>query len=219
MSDADVKYGLAGVVTDDTAISKVMAETNSLTYRGYAVQDLATRCRFEETAYLIWNGELPTQAQLDAFNAREKSLRGLSDNLIGMMRTFPKSAHPMATLRTAVSYLGLEDKDAAERPTDDIYERSLSLYAKIPQIVATDYRLRNGKEPIAPDPDLAFSENFFHMCFGEVPAPEIVKCFDISMTLYAEHSFNASTFAARVIASSLSGVYSAVTGAIGSLKG
>lgn len=219
MADADIKYGLAGVVTDDTAVSKVMPETNSLTYRGYAVQDLATQCRFEETAYLIWNGELPTQAQLDEFNEQEKSLRGLSDDLLDVMRKFPKGAHPMATLRTAVSFLGLEDKEVDDHATDNLYQRSLSLYAKIPQIVAADFRLRNGKEPIAPDPDLGFSENFFHMCFGEVPAPEVVKCFDISMTLYAEHSFNASTFTARVIASSLSGVYSAVTGAIGSLKG
>ncbi len=219
MADTEIKYGLAGVVTDDTAVSKVMPETNSLTYRGYAVQDLATQCRFEETAYLIWNGELPTKEQLDAFNAAEKRERGLSDDLIAVMRRFPKGAHPMATLRTAVSFLGLEDNEIEDHATDNLYERSISLYAKIPQIVATDFRLRNGKEPIAPDPDLAFSENFFHMCFGEVPAPEIVKCFDISMTLYAEHSFNASTFTARVIASSLSGIYSAVTGAIGSLKG
>lgn len=219
MSDTDIKYGLAGVVTDDTAVSKVMPETNSLTYRGYAVQDLATKCRFEETAYLIWNGELPTQAQLDDFNAREKSERGISDDLIAVMRKFPKGAHPMATLRTAVSFLGLEDNEIEDHATDKLYDRAISLYAKIPQIVATDFRLRNGKEPIPTTPDLGFSENFFHMCFGEVPASEIVKCFDTSMTLYAEHSFNASTFTARVIASSLSGIYSAVTGAIGSLKG
>ncbi len=219
MTQADIKYGLAGVVTDDTAVSKVMPETNSLTYRGYAVQDLATQCRFEETAYLIWNGELPSKSQLAEFNEREISLRGLTDDLIDVMRKFPKGAHPMATLRTAVSFLGLEDKEIEDHATDKLYERALSLYAKIPQIVATDYRLRNGLEPIAPNPDLAFSENFFHMCFGEVPAPETVKCFDTSMTLYAEHSFNASTFTARVVASSLSGIYSAVTGAIGSLKG
>jgi len=219
MSETEIHYGLAGVVTDDTAVSKVMPETNSLTYRGYAVQDLATQCRFEETAYLIWNGELPTQLQLDAFFAKEKAERGLSATLINVMRSFPKDAHPMATLRTAVSFLGLEDREVEDHATDQIYDRAVSLYAKIPQIVATDFRLRGGKEPIAPDPDLGFSENFFHMCFGEVPASEIVKCFDISMTLYAEHSFNASTFTARVIASSLSGVYSAVTGAIGSLKG
>lgn len=219
MADKDIKYGLAGVVTDDTAVSKVMPETNSLTYRGYAVQDLATQCRFEETAYLIWNGELPTSEQLEEFNRRERALRGLSADMIAVMRKFPDGAHPMATLRTAVSFLGLEDKEIEDHATDKLYDRALSLYAKIPQIVATDYRLRNGKEPIAPDDSLGFSENFFHMCFGEVPAPEVVKCFDISMTLYAEHSFNASTFTARVIASSLSGIYSAVTGAIGSLKG
>ncbi len=215
----DVKYGLAGVLADDTAVSKVMPETNSLTYRGYAVQDLATRCRFEETAYLIWNGELPTQSQLDALNAHEKRERGLSNDLIEVMRKFPKDAHPMATLRTAVSFLGLEDKEIDDHATDRLFERAISLYAKIPQIVATDFRLRNGKDPIAPDHDLGFSENFFHMCFGEIPAEEVIKCFDISMTLYAEHSFNASTFTARVIASSLSGIFSAVTGAIGSLKG
>ena len=218
MSD-DVKYGLAGVMTDDTAVSKVMPETNSLTYRGYAVQDLATQCRFEETAYLIWNGELPTRSQLDAFNAREKELRGLSDDLISVMRKFPKEAHPMATLRTAVSFLGLEDREIEDHATENLQDKAMALYARIPQIVATDFRLRNGKEPIAPDNSLGFSENFFHMCFGEVPAEETVKCFDTSMTLYAEHSFNASTFTARVIASSLSGIYSAVTGAIGSLKG
>ncbi len=219
MTDTDVKYGLAGVLADDTAVSKVMPETNSLTYRGYAVQDLAAQCRFEETAYLIWNGELPTKAQLDEFNAKEKSERGLSEDLISVMRKFPKGAHPMATLRTAVSFLGIEDSEIEDHATDKLYDRALNLYAKIPQIVATDFRLRNGKEPIAPDNSLGFSENFFHMCFGEVPAPEVVKCFDTSMTLYAEHSFNASTFTARVIASSLSGIYSSVTGAIGSLKG
>ncbi len=219
MADTEIKYGLAGVVVDDTAVSKVMPETNSLTYRGYAVQDLATQCRFEETAYLIWNGELPTKAQLEEFIALEKSQRGLSDDLLAVMRKFPKGAHPMATLRTAVSFLGIEDKEIDDHATDKLYERSIRMFAKIPQIVATDFRLRNGKEPIAPNNDLGFSENFFHMCFGEVPAPEVVKCFDISMTLYAEHSFNASTFTSRVIASSLSGIYSAVTGAIGSLKG
>ncbi len=215
----DIKYGLAGVVTDDTAVSKVMPETNSLTYRGYAVQDLASQCRFEEVAYLIWNGELPNKAQLAEFEQQEKAERGLSDDLLAVMKRFPKQAHPMATLRTAVSFLGLEDGDIEDHATDRLYERSISLFAKIPQIVATDYRLRNGLEPIAPDNSLRFSENFFHMCFGKVPAPEVVKCFDISMTLYAEHSFNASTFTGRVIASSLSGIYSAVTGAIGSLKG
>ena len=219
MADEDVKYGLAGVLADDTAVSKVMPEINSLTYRGYKVQDLATACRFEEVAYLIWNGELPTQSQLDAFNAKEKSERGLSADLLDVMRKFNKRAHPMDTLRTAVSFLGQEDDTTDDSSPNGLMAKAVRMYAKIPEIVAADFRLRNGKEPIATTDDLAFSENFFHMCFGEVPAPEIIKCFDISMTLYAEHSFNASTFTARTIASSTSDIYSAVTGAIGSLKG
>ncbi len=215
----EVKYGLAGVLADDTAVSKVMPEINSLTYRGYKVQDLATQCRFEETAYLIWNKQLPTQAELDAFNAAEKAERGLSPELLEVMAKFNKKAHPMDTLRTAVSFLGQEDDTTEDSSPEGLYAKAIRMYAKIPQIVAADFRLRNGKDPIAPTDDLAFSENFFHMCFGEVPASEVIKCFDISMTLYAEHSFNASTFTARTIASSTSDIYSSITGAIGSLKG
>lgn len=217
--DSEVKYGLAGVVADDTAVSKVMPEINSLTYRGYKVQDLATACRFEEVAYLIWNGELPNQAQLDAFNTVEKKERGLSADALKALSMMNRKAHPMDTLRTAVSFLGQADNSANDSSPKGLYEKSIRMFALIPEIVAADFRLRNGKQPIAPTKSLAFSENFFHMCFGETPKPEVVKCFDISMTLYAEHSFNASTFTARAIASSLSDIYSAVTGAIGSLKG
>ncbi|MEM9899668.1 MAG: citrate/2-methylcitrate synthase, partial [Pseudomonadota bacterium] len=219
MAEADVKYGLAGVLADDTSVSKVMPDINSLTYRGYKVQDLAASCRFEEVAYLIWNSELPTQSQLDALNVRERKERGLSDSMKALMAQLNNKAHPMDTLRTAVSFLGQEDNTTDDSSPAGLYEKSIRMYAKLPEIVAIDFRRRNGKEPIAPDPDLDFSENFFHMCFGEVPAPEIIKCFDISMTLYAEHSFNASTFTARTIASSTSDIYSSVVGAIGSLKG
>lgn len=215
----EVKYGLAGVLADDTAISKVMPEINSLTYRGYKVQDLATLCRFEEVAYLIWNGELPNHRELDDFCNAEKRERGLSAGALELLGMLNRHAHPMDTLRTAISFIGQEDATANDSEPNELMEKSIRLFARIPEIVAADFRLRNGKEPIAPTKDLAFSENFFHMCFGEVPKPEIVKCFDISMTLYAEHSFNASTFTARTIASSLSDIYSAVTGAVGSLKG
>ena len=215
----EVKYGLAGIMADDTSISKVMPEINSLTYRGYKVQDLATKCRFEEVAYLIWNGELPTKTQLDSLNALEKKERGLSDDLLQTMARFNKEAHPMDTLRTAVSFLGQSDSSTDDSSPAGLYDKAIRMYAKIPEIVAADFRMRNGKDPIPADSDLGFSENFFHMCFGEVPAPEVIKCFDISMTLYAEHSFNASTFTARTIASSTSDIYSAVVGAIGSLKG
>ncbi|MEX0644146.1 MAG: bifunctional 2-methylcitrate synthase/citrate synthase [Parvularculaceae bacterium] len=219
MADTEVKYGLAGVYADDSAISKVMPEINSLTYRGYKVQDLATKCRFEEVAYLIWNGELPAKKELDKFSALEKSERGLSENILKSMRLFNKKAHPMDRLRTAVSFLGQEDNTTDDSSPKGLYEKSIRLFAKIPEIVAADFRLKSGKEPIASSKDLPFCENFFQMCFGKVPAPEIVKCFDISMTLYAEHTFNASTFTARAIASSMSDLYSAITGAIGSLKG
>ncbi|RZO64441.1 MAG: bifunctional 2-methylcitrate synthase/citrate synthase, partial [Parvularculaceae bacterium] len=215
----EVKYGLAGIMADDTSISKVMPEINSLTYRGYKVQDLATKCRFEEVAYLIWNGELPTKTQLDSLNALEKKERGLSDDLLQTMARFNKEAHPMDTLRTAVSFLGQSDSSTDDSSPAGLYDKAIRMYAKIPEIVAADFRMRNGKDPIPADGELGFSENFFHMCFGEVPAPEVIKCFDISMTLYAEHSFNASTFTARTIASSTSDIYSAVVGAIGSLKG
>ncbi len=219
MSDTEVKYGLAGVVADDTAISKVMPEINSLTYRGYKVQDLAAACRFEEVAYLIWHKDLPTAVQLEAFNGAEKRERGLSRDLVDVMKKFNRNAHPMDTVRTAISFLGQEDDEANDSSPEGLYTKSIRMFAKIPQMVAHDFRLRNGKDLIDPSPDLGFSENFFHMCFGEVPAPEIIKCFDISMTLYAEHSFNASTFTARTIASSTSDIYSAVVGAVGSLKG
>ena len=215
----EVKYGLAGIMADDTSISKVMPEINSLTYRGYKVQDLATKCRFEEVAYLIWNGELPTKTQLESLNALEKKERGLNDDLLQTMARFNKEAHPMDTLRTAVSFLGQSDPSTDDSSPAGLYDKAIRMYAKIPEIVAADFRMRNGKDPIPADSELGFSENFFHMCFGEVPAPEVIKCFDISMTLYAEHSFNASTFTARTIASSTSDIYSAVVGAIGSLKG
>jgi 2-methylcitrate synthase/citrate synthase II len=223
----DVKYGLAGVLADDTAISKVVPETNSLTYRGYAVQDLAVNGSFEETAYLIWNGELPTEAQLAAFRKKERAERGISGDLHEVIAKYNRDAHPMDMIRTSLSFQGQEDRDAnagsgmtAEGfDRDGLYDLAVRMYARIPEMVAAEYRHREGKSPIAPDPSLDWSENFFHMCFGEVPAPEIVKCFDVSMVLYAEHSFNASTFTARVIASSTSDIYSACVGGIGSLKG
>ncbi|MFN0022595.1 MAG: bifunctional 2-methylcitrate synthase/citrate synthase [Parvularculaceae bacterium] len=219
MSESEVKYGLAGVIADDTAVSKVMPASNSLTYRGYAVQDLATKCRFEEVAYLIWNKELPTRPQLAAFIAREKSERGLSPDMTALLKMINPKSHPMDSLRTAISFMGQADATAEDSSPAGLMDKSIRMYAKIPEIVAADFRLRSGKAPIPATPDLEFSENFFHMCFGKVPAPEIVKCFDISMTLYAEHSFNASTFTARTIASSLSDIYSAVVGGVGSLKG
>lgn len=213
------KKGLEGVVVDVTTISKVMPEINALVYRGYPVQELADHCSFEEIAWLLWHADLPTREQLDELTRLERSQRALSDGLLASIRLFPKTAHPMDAIRTAVSFLGMEDPDVWKSDRETNLCKSLNLLAKIPTAIAAFSRHRKGQPPIAPRTDLGVSENFFYMNFGEVPAPEIVKALDASLVLYAEHSFNASTFTARVVTSSLSDLYSAITAAIGSLKG
>ena len=219
MSEEIIHHGLDGVVVDTTAISKVMPEINSLVYRGYPVQELSEHCSFEEVAWLIWHGELPTTAQLVEFQNAERNQRGISKDLLAVIQKSPKKAHPMDVLRTAVSILGSEDVDLSKSDAATNLKRSVSMLAKIPTMVAAFYRFRNGQEFIPPRNDLGFSENFFHMVFGKLPAPEVVKAFDVSMILYAEHGFNASTFTARTVVSSLSDIYSGVVGGIASLKG
>lgn len=215
----DIKKGLAGVFVDTTKISKVMPETNSLTYRGYPVQELCEHSSFEEVAYLLVKGELPNKEELEAFSAVERENRVLSDGLQGVIKFLPTDAHPMDTLRTAVSYVGCKDTRIWDSSPEVNYDKYLILLGRIPSIIAACYRHSKGLDIIPPDPKLSMSANFFHMCFGKVPSDEIVKALDASLILYAEHSFNASTFTARVIASTTSDIYSAVTGAIGALKG
>ncbi len=211
--------GLAGVITDDTSISKVMPESNSLTYRGYRVQDLCETCSFEEVAYLMVHDDLPNESELKAFTQKERNYRGLSNDLKAVIGKFPKDAHPMDTLRTGVSFLGMEDKRIWDDSPETNMDKFIGLLANIPTIIAASYRHGKGKDYIAPDKNMSISENFFHMCFGKVPAKEVIKAFDVSLILYAEHSFNASTFATRVITSTTSDMYSAVVGGIGALKG
>ncbi|TYQ14239.1 UNVERIFIED_ORG: citrate synthase [Gordonia westfalica J30] len=211
--------GLAGVVVDTTAISKVVPETNSLTYRGYAVQDLAEHCSFEQVAYLLWHGELPTDGQLALFTQRERAYRRVDRSTLSVLQRIPENCHPMDVVRTAISFLGTEDPDEELSTPEANYDKSLRMFAVLPTIVAADMRRRRGLDPIAPHHGLGYAENFLNMCFGEVPDPVIVRAFEKSMVLYAEHSFNASTFAARVVTSTRSDIYSAVTAAIGALKG
>jgi len=211
--------GLDGVVVDETAISQVMPRTNSLTYRGYTVQELCERCCFEEVAYLLWHGELPTRYQLSNFKKNERRRRKISRNHLAIIQRFPKRAHPMDTIRTSVSYLGTTEVAWGGEPAEADMERSMDLFSKIPTMIATDYRLRKGKRRIEPREDLSYSENFLNMCFGRVPPKHVVKAFDVSLVLYAEHSFNASTFATRVVTSTMSDIYSSVTAGIGALKG
>ncbi len=219
----EIKKGLAGVVADTTAISKVNPDTNSLLYRGYPVQELAAKCTFEEVAWLLWKGELPTAAELAEFETLERSLRHLDPTVERVIDALPLSAHPMDVVRTAVSVLGSLDESLGADPSwidlELTQERSIRLFAQLPAIVAYTQRRLRGQDRVEPRDDLGYSANFLHMTFGEVPEEVVVNAFDVSMILYAEHSFNASTFAARVITSTLSDVYSAVTGAIGALKG
>ena len=214
-----VNKGLAGVITDDTSVSKVMAETNSLTYRGYAVQDLCQKCSWEEVAFLMVNEELPSSKKLADFIEKEKGYRNISKDLLDVIHKFPKAAHPMDTLRTCVSYLGMEDKRIWDNSSVTNMDKYIQMLAKIPTIISATYRCKKGKKIIAPRNDLTTSENFFNMCFGKIPGKEVIKAFDVSLILYAEHSFNASTFASRVITSTTSDIYSAICGGIGALKG
>ncbi|MGH3957099.1 MAG: bifunctional 2-methylcitrate synthase/citrate synthase [Mycobacterium sp.] len=214
-----IHKGLAGVVVDTTAISKVVPETNSLTYRGYPVQDLAAQCSFEQVAYLLWHGELPNEGELALFNQRERAQRRLDRSLMALLAKLPETCHPMDVVRTAISVLGAEDPSEEDSSPEANYAKSLRMFAVLPTIVAADMRRRRGLDPIQPHSHLGYSANFLRMCFGEVPDPVIVTAFEQSMILYAEHSFNASTFAARVVTSTQSDIYSAVTAAIGALKG
>jgi 2-methylcitrate synthase len=215
----DIRKGLVGVVADVSAVSKVMPETNSLTYRGYAVQDLCELCSFEEVAYLLWHGELPKGAELAAFRKEEASNRAISPALHRVIREFPKGGHPMDAIRTAVSFLGMEDPESADVSEPATRRKAMRLLAKIPTAIAAAHRAGKGLDPVEPDPKLSFSENFFHLVFGKVPQPEVVKAFDVSLILYAEHGFNASTFTARTVTSTGADIHGAITAGIAALKG
>jgi 2-methylcitrate synthase/citrate synthase II len=219
MAEVEIKKGLVGVIADETKVSEVMPDINSLTYRGYAVQDLAEACMFEEVAYLLLNGELPNKSQLVKFQEEERNNREISSNLKKIIQSYPKNAHPMDTTRTSVSHLGLEDSEATKNTIEANYKKFIRIFAKTPTAVAANFRTRKGLDIIDPKKDLSFSENFFHMCFGKVPSKDVVKAFDVSLILYAEHSFNASTFASRVITSTLADIHSAIVGGISALKG
>lgn len=215
----NVKKGLEGAVIDTTSVSKVNPDTNSLIYRGYPVQDLAENCRFEEVAYLLYKGELPNEKELKAFETLERSYREISANNLKVIELLPKKCHPMDSIRTGVSFLGTEDARIWDKEPATNYDKAVRLLAKIPTMIAADFRIKKGLPVIAPRTDLSISENFFNMCFGKIPDSKVVKAFDVSLVLYAEHSFNASTFTTRVVTSTESDIYSATVAGIGALKG
>lgn len=219
MNTTEIKKGLAGVVVDTTAVSEVVPETNSLTYRGYAVQDLCAHCSFEEVVHLLWYGELPDRHERELFTQRERSARRADLALLDLVTQMPVSSHPMDVLRTVVSWLGARDPEEEDSSTGALRDHGLRLLALLPTVIAADLRRRRGLPAVPPDHTKSYSENFLSMCFGDEYTAADVRAFDASMILYAEHSFNASTFTARVVTSTTSDYFSAITAAIGALKG
>lgn len=211
------KKGLEGVIADESAISKVIPEKSSLIFRGYSAEELAKHSSFLAVVYLLWRGELPSQKALDDFIRQEKQARETDQRILNALKECAQG-HPMDALRTAVSMAGTLDGSAWDDSDEVLERKALNLLANIPLWIAVHSRFRKNL-PIIEHSDNFFIENFFHLCFGEVPQKEVLAAFEASMILYAEHGFNASTFTSRVITSTTSDIYSAVAGAIGSLKG
>ncbi len=213
----DIKKGLMGVTVDETAISKVMPEINSLTYRGYAAQDLCAQCKFEEVAYLILNGELPNKKQLKDFEKQECSERRLSKTLIDAIKKIPKNAHPMDVLRTGCSMLGVLEPETS---FDQQGQKAERLLACLPSMLVYWYRFAQDGAEIDFDSTESTIAGYFLEKMHDAPPSDLHRrVMDVSLVLYAEHEFNASTFTARVCTATLSDLFSAITGAIGTLRG
>jgi len=215
----EVKLGLQDVVIANSEICSIDGERGILTYRGYDIKDLAEHSNFEEVVYLLWYGRLPRRTELQELTEQLAENRPISPDIIELLKRLPPPQHPMETLRTAVSALSLYDPEAEDMSLDANRRKAMRLTGQMGTIVAAFGRIRDGKEPVAPDPSLNFASNFLYMLSGEVPRPEIAHWFDVALILHADHSFNASTFAARVTASTMSDMHSAITSAIGTLKG
>ncbi len=219
MSTAVAGKGLAGVVAANSGVCWIDGDAGVLAYRGIDIHELAEKSTFEETSYLLWFGQLPTKAELDHFSQRLKDARHLDPKIIDLLRSFPKSANSMEVLRTAVSALSLYDPDENDNEHDANVSKSFRLTSQIAMLVAAYDRLRKGKPVVEADKSLSHAANFLWMLNGEKPSETATKTFDLALILHADHELNASTFAARVIAATLSDIHSAITGAIGALKG
>jgi len=213
------KKGLEGVVVADTRLSRVQGDIGKLIYGGYDILDLADRTSFEEVIHLLWYGKLPNAAELDRLHRALAAEMALPDALIAMMKTYPKAAHPMAVLRTAVSTLGLYDPEAEDSSPEANQRKAIRLTAKMPTIIAAWARILAGQEPVAPRADLGIAANFVYMLHNAEPNLTEVSAIDVYLVLHADHGMNASTFTSRVVTSTDGDMYSAVTAAIGSLKG
>jgi len=219
MPTAVAGKGLEGIVAANSGICWIDGEAGILSYRGIDIHELAVHSTFEETTYLLWNGCLPTEAELLEFKARLSDARVLDQSIINLLRSFPSTATPMEVLRTAVSALSMVDPDEKDNLHDANVRKSFRLTSQIAMIVASYDRLRKGLSLVEPDPSLSHAANFLWMLNGVKPTETATRTLDVALILHADHELNASTFAARVIAATLSDIHSAVTGAIGALKG
>ncbi|MBX3353140.1 MAG: citrate synthase [Phycisphaeraceae bacterium] len=211
--------GLEGVVAAETEMSFIDGEKGVLEYVGIDIDSLARHSTFEETVFLLWNRRLPKKAELEAFNKNLRSHYAIPAELMTLLRQMPKSAQPMHMLRTMVSAMAMLDKDPNNIELGEYRRKATILLAQTPTIIAAFDRIRNGKEPIAPDHNLSFAANFLYMLNGEKPTATMERAFDACMILHADHGLNASTFTSLVITSTLSDFYSSMTGAIGALRG
>ena len=211
--------GLEGVLACESSVAFIDGNIPELSYRGYNIHDIAETLTYEQVVYLLWHGELPSSAELQAFNTDLAARRRVPSMVIDLLRLMPASAHPMAGLRTAVSLLGTLDPQADDNSPADLRRKAADLTAKIPTIVAAQARLQIGQSPVEPDPALSLASSYYYMLTGKQPDATITRTIDTSLLLYAEHETNASTFACRVVAGTESDYYSAVVGGIGAIKG
>ena len=215
MNEAMYHPGLEGIIAGETAISTV---DGGLRYRGYAIEELAKQASFEETAYLIWHGELPNATQLGGLKQRMAEAR-VPQDVMHFLAVMPRNSNSMDVLRTGISALAHWDTETEDNQPEANLRKSERLLAQCAVLVAAWYRLRQEKLPLGPSPQRSLAGNLLYMLTGQEPTPRMVKAMDVSLILYAEHEFNASTFTARVVCSTLSDLHSGVTAAIGALKG
>jgi len=214
-----IRAGLEDVVISTSEICFIDGQQGRLLYRGYDIDDLVVHSTFEEVVYLLWYGALPTRKELDAHVKALAASRRLPARLIGILKNLPRKTVPMEVLRTGVSALSAFDPDERDNSREATLRKAIRLAAQMPTLVAAWERIRRGKEPVAPNPRLGLAANFLYMLSGRKPTDLEAKTFDVALILHADHEYNASTFAARVTAATLSDLHSAVTSAIGALKG
>ncbi len=214
----DIHRGLKGVYFDRSRVCYIDGRAGELRYRGYSIHDLAASSTFEETCYLLLEGELPSRSELEAFAAGLRAARTLPPAIVEVIRLL-KDAHPMDVLRTAVSALAAADADVADNSREATARKGLRLTSQVPMIIAAHEHIRKGREPVAPDPALGHAANFLYMLKGKAPSAESARLMDVDMILHAEHGTNASAFTARVVAGTEANLHAAMTAAIAALSG